>query len=326
MSHHLAIAMLNYRTSDLTIDCIASLADQIDLACDRLVVVDNGSKDGSVERIEKAMEERGWAEWARVLALPTNVGFSAGVNAGIGELKADYYLVINNDTIVCPGALASLLTALEEHPEVGLVTPRFEDLDGSAQVGCFRNRSPINEFLRAACTGPITKLLHKYDVPMLVSDEPTRPDWLGFPCVLIRRELIDDIGLLEKGYFLYFDDIDYCRRAWRAGWEVMNWPEARVVHLGGASNPLGSLAAARRRKPYYYYASRAWYFAKFYGRTGLILANVLWMAGRMISAARELVGNKQPHVSKREWVDIWTNCLNPFKPAKRWEADASQTD
>ena len=79
--------------------------------------------------------------------------------------------------------------------------------------------------------------------------------------------------------------------------------------------------AARRRKPRYYYESRARYFAKFYGRAGLWAANLLWMAGRGISLIRELVGNKQPHTCPREWLDNWTNWLDPFKPPTRWDGE-----
>jgi len=154
---------------------------------------------------------------------------------------------------------------------------------------------------------------------MPVSEEPFEPEWAGFPCALIRREVIEEIGPMDEGYFLYFDDVDYCRRARRAGWRVLYWPEARVAHLGGASNPLVATAAERKRKPIYYYESRARYFAKFYGRAGLWAANLLWMTGRMISLAREVIGNKKPYTSEKEWWDNWTNWLDPFRPPTGWQ-------
>jgi len=317
--HRLAVILLNYRTAHLTIDCLRSLVGQLDRERDCVVVVENGSNDGSAERIETAIRENGWTDIARVLPSDVNLGFPGGCNFGIRSVQAERIMLLNNDTLVQPGAVDEMLRVLDDRPDVGLVTPQPVGTDGQPQYACFRYRSPISEFLIAASTGPISHLLKRYEVLLPVSDEPREADWLGFPCVVIRRELIEEIGMLEEGYFLYFDDIDYCRRAHNAGWKVLNWPAAKIIHLGGASNPLEELAAARKRKPYYYYASRAWYFAKFYGRAGLLLANALWTLGRVISFARELVGNKQPHTSEREWLDIWTNCFNPFKPPKRWE-------
>ena len=320
MRSRLAIVMPNYRTADLTIDCLSSLDGEIDPARDCVIVVENGSKDGSAEQLEKAIADRGWQGWVRVLRSPVNLGFPAGCNLGLRAVEAENYMLLNNDTLVRKGAIRSLMQAAERHPDVGVVTPRLEDPDGTPQTSCFYYRSPLTEFLKAASTGPLQRLLGGRDGTMPVSDAPTEAEWVCFACVLIRGEVINQIGLLEDGYFLYFDDIDYCRRAWKAGWHVLYWPEARIVHLVGKSNPLESLAAARKRKPYYYYASRSWYFAKFYGRAGLLMANLLWTAGRAISFAREMVGNKQPHACDREWLDIWTNFFHPFKPPKRWEA------
>jgi len=133
--------------------------------------------------------------------------------------------------------------------------------------------------------------------------------------VLIRREVFDRIGLLDEGYFMYFDDMDFCRRAWQAGFTTLYWPRARVVHLRGGSGPVKQLTAERRRPPRYWYASRSRYYAKFYGRTGLWLANFCWYAGRVISLVREAFRLKQPHTYERQWLDIWTNALNPLRPA-----------
>ena len=323
MKFPLAVVVLNYRTPQLTLQCLESLEGELDAEQDTVVVVENGSQDGSVGAISEAIQRRGWGRWTRLLPSETNLGFPGGCNLGIKAVEADAYLLLNNDTIVRPGAIASLLKASEEHPDAGIIGARLEALDGRPQVSCFRFQSPVSECIQSAATGPVTKLLRRYNVPMPVSDVPMGPDWVCFACALIRREVLEQIGYLEDGYFLYFDDVDYCRRAQRAGWGVLYWPEARVVHLVGASNPLESSKAARRRKPRYYYESRARYFTKFYGRLGLWAANLLWMAGRAISLSRELVGNKRPHTSRREWLDNWTNCLNPFKAPTRWQGNPS---
>jgi len=310
----LAIIIINYRTPTLTIDCLNSLQYQLDRDQDRVIVVDNASGDGSVEQLDAAIRDRQWTTWVQLVASDVNGGFSAGNNLGIQAVIADAYLLLNSDTIVREGAIASLLQALEQHPQAGLISPRLEWPDGTPQISCFRYRSPVSELIQAAATGPITQLLHPYDVPIPVSDTPIYPEWTSFACVLIRRAVIEQIGLMDEGYFMYFDDIDYCRRARSRGWQVLYWPTARVVHLRGGSGSTKSDLAQRKRPKAYLYASRSRYFAKFYGLPGLWAANLLWLLGRSISWSRERVGHKQPHTCEREAQDIWFNWRSPLSP------------
>jgi len=114
---------------------------------------------------------------------------------------------------------------------------------------------------------------------------------------------------------MYYDDVDYCRNAQKAGWQILHYPKARVIHLRGGSGSLKADVAARKRPPVYAYESRSRYFAKFYGCFGLWLANLLWLLGRSISLGRELVGNKKPHTCEFQARDIWTNWRNPMKPS-----------
>lgn len=309
----LGIVIVNYKTPALVIDCLTSLEREVQIGQDRVVVVDNASGDQSVEQIEAAIAKHHWNEWVQVLPSTSNGGFSAGNNLGIKALDADAYLLLNSDTLVRPGALDTLKNVLQAHPDAGIIGPRLEWPDGTPQISCFRHRSPLSETIASAATGPITKLLKSFDVPLPVSESPMEPDWLSFACALIRREVVDRIGLMDEGYFMYREDNDYCRRAQDAGWKILYWPQARVVHLRGGSGPVKAAISTRKRPPQYFYASRSRYFAKFYGKTGLWAANCLWLAGRSLSLAREWVGNKSPHTCDREALDIWTNWLEPMK-------------
>jgi serine O-acetyltransferase len=125
--------------------------------------------------------------------------------------------------------------------------------------------------------------------------------------------VIEQVGLLDEGYFMYFEDIDYCLRVRAAGWKVLYWPQARVVHLKGSSSLVTAESEERRRAPRYYYEARARYFARWYGRRGLFLANGLWHLGRCISLPRELIGNAPPRLREREAIDIWTSALQPLR-------------
>ena len=309
----LAIVIVNYRTPHLVVDCLASLQTEVKIGQDLVVVVDNQSGDNSVEIIQQAVSENNWSEWVKVCPSPVNGGFSAGNNVGIKAVVADAYLLLNSDTIVRPGTIACLLEAMAAHPEAGMISPRLEWPDGTPQISCFLYHSPISELINSAATGPITKILKFSDVPIPVSDSPFEPEWTSFACVLIRREVIEQIGLMDEGYFMYYDDVDYCRQAKKAGWKILHWPQARVVHLRGGSGSVKSDVAARKRPPSYLYASRSRYFRKFYGLPGLGIANLLWLTGRTVSLGRELVGNKKPHICENASRDIWMNWQDPLK-------------
>ena len=308
------IVIINYRTPKLLIDCLTSLEKDMELEQTTVTVVDNCSGDDSVKQIEQAIKENRWNESVNLIESSVNGGFSAGNNIGIKAKKADAYLLLNSDTIVRPGAIKYLVEVMRANPEAGLVSPRLEWLDGTPQISCFRFHSPFSEFIDAAGSGPITNLLKKFDVPIPVSDTLIRPQWTSFACVLIRHQVIKQVGMMDEGYFMYFDDVDYCRRAIDVGWQILHVPQARVVHLRGGSNSVKADVAARKRPKPYLYASRTRYFTKFYGLIGLWIANFFWLIGRSISLFRELLTHKEPHLCKYQEIDIWHNWRNPMKP------------
>jgi N-acetylglucosaminyl-diphospho-decaprenol L-rhamnosyltransferase len=308
----LAVVVLNYQTPQLTLDCLTTLRPQ--LAPDEVVVVvDNASPDGSADLLQDALDARGWCAMMRLLRATTNGGFAAGNNLGILSVDADAYLLLNSDTLVCPGALRSLREALATHREAGVIGAGLLDGEGGVDASRFRNLSPASEFLRAADSGVLSRVLGRFDPWLPPTDTSEEVDWVGFAAVVIRRDVIDSVGLLDSGFFMYFEDVDYCRRAAAAGWRVRFWPEARIVHLQGRSSGLSGAAQQRRRAPRTYYAARARYFARYYGRAGLLWANGLWCLGRVVSWGREFAGRPSP-ARQREHIDIWTDA---------WSLDAS---
>jgi GT2 family glycosyltransferase len=311
MTYDLAIIVLNYRTPQLTIGCLESLAGEVQPGTP-VVVVDNGSCDGSAERIEETISERGWSSWASVLRSKVNGGFAAGNNFGIRTVKADAYLLLNSDTLVRPGALASLREAMRLWPDAGIIGAGLVDLRGDHTNSSFRVLTPLAELVRSANSGPVTRLMRAFVPALPPSTEPMEVGWVGFASVLIRRAVFDAVGLLDEGYFMYFEDVDFCRRARRAGWKVLYWPHAKVVHMVGGTSRIMEAAGLRRRAPRYYYEARARYFAKFYGPLGLWLANALWHLGRAVSLPRELLG-RAPANRDHESRDIWTNALDPLR-------------
>jgi N-acetylglucosaminyl-diphospho-decaprenol L-rhamnosyltransferase len=311
MSLELAVIVLNYRTAELTLDCLASLEREVDEGV-RVVVVDNASGDGSDTAIERAIAERGWARWARLLRAPANDGFAAGNNLGIRSVEAAAYVLLNSDTIVRPGAMAALRRAVRERADAGVIGAGILTAEGRPDWSIFRVLTPLSELIRAAHSGPVTRLLQSHDPLLPITESPREVGWVGFACAVVRREVVEQVGPLDDGFFMYFEDVDYCRRAAAAGWKILYWPEAKVVHLQGASSKVTHAGGRRRRAPRYFYEARARYFAKFYGRGGLWLANTCWHLGRLVSLPRELFG-REPNHREREALDIWTNALQPLR-------------
>jgi GT2 family glycosyltransferase/serine acetyltransferase len=319
----LAIIVLNYRTPEMVIDCLDSLRGELGPGM-VTVVVDNDSGDGSADRIEAHVARSGYSEWARVLRSPVNGGFAAGNNLGIRSVSAESYILLNSDTIVRPGAIAGLLQGLAENPTAGIIGPGLEGRDGMIEKSCFRFPHPVSELVRAAGTGVVTRMLRRYDVPMELSQVPVEVDWVAFACVAIRRVVLEQVGLLDEGFFMYYEDIDYCQKVRAAGWKILYWPKPRIVHIMGGSSNITSSDQSRRRPPRYLYEARARYFSKYHGGAGLLAANALWIAGRAISRTRELVEGRPPLARDHEARDIWTNILRPSKAAERARAPGGE--
>ncbi len=262
--------------------------------------------------MERALEERGWTTWASVLRSAANGGFAAGNNLGIRSVRAGAYLLLNSDTLVRPGALRALREAMTARPDVGIIGAGLLTAHGGRDNSTFRVPSPISELLRGASTGILSRALSRFDVVIPSAEVPFEPGWVGFACVLVRREVIEQIGFLDEGYFMYFEDVDYCRRARAGGWHILYWPEATVVHLLGGSSAVTREESRHLRAPRYFYEARARYFAKFYGCGGLWLANILWCTGALLGLTRALLGRSRTH-RQHEVQDIWINGGDPLR-------------
>jgi len=302
--------ILNYGTPGLVADCLRSLDGELDGERRLAVVVDNASPDRSVEQIKATIADAGYGRWARLLAAPSNGGFAAGNNIGIASTDAEHYVLLNSDTLVRPGALQALLDAARRHPEAGVLGPRLEWPDETPQISTFRDHSPPSELIDAAATGPVTQWLSHWNVPLPLASVDTTCHWLSFACVLIRRELLTQTGGLDDGYFMYYEDADFCRTARRLGWTVMHIPAARVVHLRGGSGDVKATKAAKKRQRRFLYESRSRYYRKGYGALGPAYANICWHIGRSISWTREMLGHRPVTACELQWKDNWIGAFS----------------
>jgi GT2 family glycosyltransferase len=301
MPASLGIVIVNYRTADLVIACVRSLcAEARNLVRPHLALVDNGSADGSAERIAAAIVDEGWSSWVSLLPLVDNRGFSAGNNAGIRFLLQSpqppgYFLLLNPDTVARPGALRALLDLAEAHPKAGIIGSRLEDPAGIAQQSVFRFPSAIGQLEQGLRLGIASRLLSRWRVIVPQPEHACQADWVSGASMLIRREVLDAIGLLDEGYFLYFEEVDFCLRAARAGWERWHEPGSRVVHLMGQSTGIADRTASTRRVPAYILESRRRYFIKNHGPFYALVADLTWLTAHLFWVLRSrLLGGSKP--------------------------------
>jgi len=292
----LAVVIVNYRTADLVIDCLVSLLDEPDglPSQSHIIVVDGGSADGSAERLDAALTRNTWLDRAELVALPDNGGFAYGNNRGLERIRRrfgepEHVLFLNPDTVVRPGALRELLTFLDENPDVGIVGSLLEDPDTTPQTCAFRFPTIASELEGEARTGLVSRLLARWRVVQPTGGKPCRVAWVSGASMMVRREVIRDVGSFDESYFLYYEELDLCLRAAKAGWACFHVPQSRVVHLVGASTGVTKRRGALKRRPDYWYESRQRYYLKHHGRLYLACADLAWVAGHMVFRAKQFL-------------------------------------
>lgn len=306
------VSVINYRTVELTMQCVQSVLEDMQGIEGRVVIVDNASNDGSVEKLRAWIASLEKKERVNLLVSATNSGFSGGHNAGVQSQLAEFYLILNSDAVLRPGFLHAMLEAAKQNPSIGLFAPQIAHDTGEMQTSCFRFHSPLSELMRGAESGPVSKLLRKREVALAMPPDPNSVEWASFACILLRHETWVDAGPMDTGYFLYFEDVEYCWRARKARWGIAYVQDAVAVHFRGGSGPVKALANERKRLPKYFYASRTRMLYQFYGWFGLVAANLCWGFGRVLAHLRLLAGKSIPLSSRSEWRDIWTNVFSPL--------------
>ncbi len=291
-STRVAVVIVNYRSGRLVLDALrALLAERAALPGLRVVVVDNASGDDSLEILGEGIGQESYADWVELLPSDVNGGFSAGNNLGIARAlesgRPDFFLLHNPDAAVRPGAIVALVDFLRAHSKVGIAGSQLEDANGRLEVCAHPFPSPLRELSGAARLGPLDDLLgHRVERPHPL-DEPEACDWVTGASLMLRTEVFEQVGPMDEGYFLYFDEVDYCHRARSAGWQVYTVPDSRVTHTEGSTT---GIARRNVRRSHYWYDSRRRFLVKAYGVVGLIAADLLWGIGRLSLELRSRLG------------------------------------
>lgn len=288
----LAIVIVSYHCRADVLACVASVVESmLDHSFD-VVVVDNGSTDGTADALRLEFPD------LTVVEMGENAGFARATNLGIAISRSRHVLLLNPDTVVEVGALDRLVAWLDEHPDVGVVAPSLRNADGTDQLtarafptpsaALFGRRSPLtrlfprNRWSRRFLTGRDH-----------VGDEPFAIDWVSGACMMVPRSVVDHVGALDPAFFLYWEDADWCRRIGDAGYSVWCVPKARVTHDEGGTRGHAwptPIVVQFHRGAYQYWskhhAPQPW-------------NPMRWLAGIALSArAASIIGRQRVHSSR----------------------------
>jgi N-acetylglucosaminyl-diphospho-decaprenol L-rhamnosyltransferase len=284
--------VLNYRTADLTLSAVEAALREMEGLEGAITVVDNNSGDGSYERLMSAAQERGWTR-VRVLQSGRNGGYGAGNNFGIRQglpngASPDYIYILNSDAFPEAGAIRVLVDHMQAHPQVGFAGSRIHGDDGAYHQTAFRFPTLFSEFETAAATGPISRLLKHYIVPLPEPKAAQKVDWIAGASLMVRHSTFLETGGFDERFFLYFEETDLCMRAGKAGWCSVYLPQSRVMHIGSVSTGMKTW----KRTPPFWFDSRMLYFMKNHGVLYAATATMAYVTGSAISGLRRIFGNR----------------------------------
>jgi N-acetylglucosaminyl-diphospho-decaprenol L-rhamnosyltransferase len=285
-----AVVVVNYRTPDLAIACVRSLAaERASIPGLEVMLVDNASGDGSPDRMRDGLSDLIDSGFMTLLPLPLNGGFGWGNNQALLRLTArpappEFVMLLNPDCEIGHGAIQLLLDEMRAHPRCGVAGSQLVNPDGSLSGSAFRFHSIGTEFIRGARISALHRLLGVRPV-LIEADRPVDADWVTGAACMFRIDALAEVGLFDDGFFLYFEEVELMHRLQEAGWGARHVPASRVVHIGGAATGVREARAVSAPSvPPFWYQARRRYFARAYGTGTALAAGLAWLAGDWLAA------------------------------------------
>ncbi len=276
---------VNYRTSELAAECARALAAQ---RCDTfhidMILVDNGSGDGSADKLPALLADLIDEGFVTFVPLEINGGFGWANNEAIlracaSDMPPDAIFLLNPDCLPEPGALQALIDELEAYPLCAVAGSQLLNPDGSLTGSAFHFHSAANEFVRGLGLASVGRLFRVKPV-FVPYGQGGEVGWVTGASCLIRTAALRDVGLFDTGFFLYFEEVELMHRIHGAGWTLRHVPQSRVAHVGGASTGLKEgKSQTESAMPLYWYESRRRFFALTKGAHYALRASVAWLAG-----------------------------------------------
>jgi N-acetylglucosaminyl-diphospho-decaprenol L-rhamnosyltransferase len=309
----LSVVIVSWNVCDLLRQCLSTIVNPGPLSLE-VIVVDNASADGSVDMLRAEFPA------VQLVANQNNVGFPAANNQGIAVARGRYVLLLNSDAEVVGDGLATMVAFADAHPDVGVVGPQLLNPDGSVQSSRRRLPTLATAFFESTWLQPYAprRLLERYYVLDQPDGATLDVDWVKGAALMARREAIEQVGLLDEGFFMYSEELDWCRRFREAGWRVVYLPTAQIVHHEGKSSE--QVLAARHVN---FQTSKVRYFRKYHGRVVaealrlFLLVNYAWQLG--VEGAKWLVGHRRSLRAQRvaTYWQVFRSGLRPREERPR---------
>ncbi len=255
----LSIVVVNWNTRDLLIQCLTSVVQGTEGVDYEIVVVDNASTDGSVHAVQEGFPQ------VKLIVNRSNLGFAKAANQAIIESWGRYVLLLNPDTRPLNNAIGKMIRFMDDHPGAGAMGPRLVLPDGRPQPYSFGCDPTLGYLLRRG----LNLLLRKGYLHDWGSDKVREVDWLSGASLVLRRRALEETGLLDENFFLYFEDNDLCLRLRQKWWKVYFNPTVQVVHLGGESLVKNEPARAE------YYYGLLYFYSKHYSKLKMAILILL---------------------------------------------------
>jgi GT2 family glycosyltransferase len=297
-----SIIIVSWNVAQLLQDCLQSVYDTAKQLALEVIVVDSASSDNTVQMIQSHFPQ------VKLMAQTENVGFTRGNNIGLASATGRYVFLLNPDTVVLDDAIAQMVAYLDEHPKIGIIGPHTLNTDMTHQSTRRRFPTAVIAFYEnfwVEHKAP-RKALDNHYARDVMDDGVGEVDWMQGSALMARREIYDQIGGLDEQYIMYWEEVDWCKRAKLAGWGVIYLGTAKIIHHGGKSTE-----QAGTRKFIYFQQSKLHYYKKFHGLgfalilRFLMLLNYIWQI--MVEGIKALLGSKR--TMRRQRISLYWQVL-----------------
>jgi N-acetylglucosaminyl-diphospho-decaprenol L-rhamnosyltransferase len=321
VSVDISVIVVNWNVRDLLRRCLLSFnLSREDLVIEA-IVVDCASSDGSVEMVQREFP------WIRLIASEENLGYARGNNVGMAAARGRYLLLLNPDTEPVGDALGGMARYLDTHPTVGALGPALRYPDGALQSSRRRFPTLATAFCESTLLHqwfPNNRVARRYHLDDRPADVPQPVDWLVGAALMIRRQAWQQVGPLDEGFFMYFEELDWCRRCRAAGWEIHYLPTAEIVHHEGKSSEQVTTARTIR-----FQRSKIRYYRKYFGPGWSLVVRLFLLGAFAFQLAEEIfkwvLGHKRA-LRRERMSSYWQVLSSGLVADGSGQADRHQID
>jgi GT2 family glycosyltransferase len=325
-SPQVSLVIVSFNTREVLRECLQTLEREAGDICYETFVVDNASGDESADMVEREFPHM------QVIRSHINLGFAAANNRAFPLAQGRYVVLLNSDAFLHPHALSRAVAHMDANPQVGVGGARLLGRDGSWQPSARMFPSLLNDILALsgwAARFPRSRFFGRMDRTWADAAVSAEVDWVPGAFAIIRREALARVGYFDERFFLYYEEVDLCRRIKNAGYTVHYWPDVVVVHLGGESSKTIkrlTMSSAGSQLALWRMRSALLYYYKHHGFLGAWLAKKTETLWHVLRAQRNAGSNNAERQAKREesralvaimqqaWEDTQGGRLSPARP------------